>query len=275
MVDENLKKRILKNYYSLKYPGSFQGVSVFRKALKDNSGIDIGHSALRRILKASLPYQVNVVKRKKFKTRALYSRGIAIEAYCDPIFIPYTTKSGEKKNFFALVVCDIHSGFLWSKPLVNINPKYLKAAFSALFREGMPKFAILRVDRDKSLNFLTNTFFAKHDILLLPRRSLKHMGFLEGIIRNIKRKMTKSMRMTSEPWTQRRLEVSLREVTHSYNHTESSSHGMRPAECNFSEFDPVLRSKLYGNQPLEKFETLYTQTLHRQKQANSPRKGWK
>ena len=67
----------------------------------------------------------------------------------------------------------------------------------------------------------------------------------------------------------------MREVTHSYNHTESSSHGMRPAECNFSEFDPVLRSKLYGNQPLEKFETLYTQTLHRQKQANSPRKGWK
>ena len=92
MVTASLRKKILKNYYSLKYPGSFQGVSVFRKSLRENSGIEIGQSALRRILKSSLPYQVNVVKRKKFKTRALYSRGIAIEAYCDPIFIPYPVK---------------------------------------------------------------------------------------------------------------------------------------------------------------------------------------
>ena len=275
MVDAELKKRILKNYYSLKYPGSFQGISVFRKSLKENSGIEIGYSALRRILKSSLPYQVNVVKRKKFQRRPLYSKGVTIEGYCDPIFIPYATKTGEKKNFNALVVCDVHSRYLWTTPLEKVNPKYLKAAFLSLFRNGLPYFAILRCDRDKSLNALANTFFAKRDILLLARRSLTHMGFLEGIIRNIKRKMMKSLRMTSEPWTQRRLQVALREVTHSYNHTESSSHGMKPAECNFPEFDPVLRAKLYGNQPLEKFETLYTQTLERQKKANSPRKSWK
>ena len=275
MVDAKLKEKILKNYYSLKYPGSFQGVSVFRKSLKKNSGIEIAHSTLRRILKSSLPYQVNVVKRKKFKTRPLYSRGVTIEAYCDPIFIPYSTKTGEKKTFFALVVCDIHSRYLWTAPLHKINPKYLKAAFLSLFRNGLPHFAIIRCDRDKSLNVLANTFFAKRDILLLARRSLNHMGFLEGIIRNIKRKMIKSIRMSSEPMSQRRLEISLRDVTHSYNNTESSSHGMKPAECNFSEFDPVLRAKLYGNQPLEKFETLYTQTLARQKKANSPRKSWK
>ena len=236
MVTAGLRKKILKNYYSLKYPGSFQGVSVFRKSLRENSGIEIGYSALRRILKASLPYQVNVVKRKKFKTRALYSRGIAIEAYCDPIFIPYPAKTGQK-NFFTLVVCDIHSRYLWTYPLREINPKYLKSAFSSLFRKGMPKFAIIRCDRDKSLNSLTNTFFARHDILLLPRRSLKHMAFLEGVIRNIKRKMIKSLRMSpqNKPWTQRGLESALKDVTFSYNHTESSSHGLKPAECNFPE----------------------------------------
>ena len=78
-------------YYSLRYPKSFQGVSGFSKSLKENSGIDISHSALRRILKASLPYQVNVVKPKNFENRALYSRGIGIEAYTDPIFILYKT----------------------------------------------------------------------------------------------------------------------------------------------------------------------------------------
>ena len=71
---------------------------------------------------------------------------------------------------------------------------------------------------------------------------------------------------------QRRLEHPLREVTHSFNHTESSSHGMKPAECNFSKFDPVLQAKLYWNQPLETFETLYTQKLECQKRAISPKK---
>ena len=88
MVKEVLRKKILKNYYSFKFPSSFGGVSSFRKSLKQNLDIDISHAALRRILKSSLPYQVNVIKPKKFKTRKLYSRGCYIEAYCDPIFIP-------------------------------------------------------------------------------------------------------------------------------------------------------------------------------------------
>ena len=98
MISGKIRKKILKNYYTLKYPGSFQGVSAFRRSLKENSDIDITHSALRRILKSSLPYQVNVIKPKKFKTRALYSRGVHIEAYFNPIFVPYQTADGEKRT---------------------------------------------------------------------------------------------------------------------------------------------------------------------------------
>ena len=77
-----------------------------------------------------------------------------------------------------------------------------------------------------------------------------------------KRKMIKSMRMAPDKtWMQRRLEVTLKDATHSYNHTESSSTGLKPAECNFPEFDPDLCSRLYRDRPLEKFKTLYTQTL--------------
>ena len=65
MVSRKLRQKILRNYYNLKYPGSYQGVATFRQTLKDNSNIEISHSALRKILKSSLPYQVNVVKSKK------------------------------------------------------------------------------------------------------------------------------------------------------------------------------------------------------------------
>ena len=275
MAEERLRKNILKKYFSLRYPGSFQGVQVFCQALKDNDDIDISHSALRKILKSSLPYQVNVVKPKKFKTRAMYSRGIGIEAFCDPIFVPYKTAKGEKKNFVALVVCDVHSRFLWTRHLQTVNPASLKSAFTHLFNEGMPEFSIIRCDRDKSLNTLANTYFARRGIVLLPRRSIHHMSFLEGVIRNCKRKLIKHMRtnLKSAAWSPRRLEEALEDVTASYNNTPSSSHGFKPAECNFPEFDPELRLRLYGPDSLERFETLYTQTLKRHKKANTPRTG--
>ena len=204
MVKETLKKKILKKYYSLKFPGSYQGIAVFRKSLKDNANIDISHSALRRILKSSLPYQVNIVKPKKFKTRKLYSRGCWIESYCDPIFIPYK-EDGKTKNFIALVVVDVHSRMCYATKLSRVNPKILKLAFNRLFKDGMPKFDIIRVDRDKSLNKLANTYFAKQDILLLARRSVHHMGFLEGVIRNIKKKFIKNMRNDQRPWTEKKI----------------------------------------------------------------------
>ena len=196
MVSDRLRKKILKNYYTLKYPGSFQGVSAFLNSLKENSNIDISEYALRRILKSSLPYQVNVIKPKKFQTWALYSRGVGLEAYCDPILLPYKTAEGEKKTFNAFVVCDVHSRFLWTCPLQNVNPDNLKSAFTHLFKEGLPFFPILHSDRDKSLNTLKNTYFANRGMVLLARQSVNHMAFLEGVIRNLKRKMISKMKTT-------------------------------------------------------------------------------
>ena len=177
MVSHKLRKKILSKYYELKFPGSFQGISTFRQSLKDNLGIRISHSALRRILKSSLPYQVNVTKSRKFKTRANYSRGVYIECYADPIFIPRINKveknkqaKARQKNFLALVVVDVHSRMLYSTKLARINPQCLKRAFGRLFKKGMPEFSIVRCDRDKSLNKLANNYFANKGILLLPRR---------------------------------------------------------------------------------------------------------
>ena len=89
MVKKSLKKLILKKYYTLSFPHAFGGVSSFRRSLKDNLDIDISHAALRRVLKSSLPYQINVIKSKKFPTRKLYTQGCFMEAYADPLFVNF------------------------------------------------------------------------------------------------------------------------------------------------------------------------------------------
>ena len=128
----------------------------------------------------------------------------------------------------------------------------------------MPKFPIIRCDRDLSLNKLAPTYFASRGILLRARRSVHHMGFLEGIIRNIKRKFIQNLRK-NEPrsgWTEKKLERALSDVTYSYNNTVSSSHGRTPASVNSSLFDPFLREALYGHQAkLQPFEVFYKEQL--------------
>ena len=96
MVNKKTRAKIIKNYTNLRFPGSYQGVSTFRQSLKDNLNIDITHKALRKILKSFLPFQVNILKPKKFKKRANYSRGVYIECYCDIVFFPIPTNERNK-----------------------------------------------------------------------------------------------------------------------------------------------------------------------------------
>ena len=111
--------------------------------------------------------------------------------------------------------------------------------------------------------------------MLRARRSVHHMGFLEGIIRNIKRKFIQNLRK-NEPrsgWTEKKLERALSDVTYSYNNTVSSSHGRTPASVNSSLFDPFLREALYGHQAkLQPFEVFYKEQLKLRKKANTPDK---
>ena len=134
----------------------------------------------------------------------------------------------------------------YATKLSRVNPKILKLAFNRLFKDGMPKFDIIRVDCDKSLNKLANSYFAKQGILLLACRSVHHMGFQEGVIRNIKKKFIKNMRNDQRPWTEKIFEAALKDVVSSCNLTPSSSHGFPPASVNSPEYDPVLRERLYG-----------------------------
>ena len=110
MVSRNLKKKIIKNYYKLKFPGSFQSVKTFRESLKKNLNIDIKYATLRKILKSSLPFQVNVIKPKKFPTRANYSRGVYIGKFMKYLSILH---SYLKKHFHHLYKSHL-------EPIINL-----------------------------------------------------------------------------------------------------------------------------------------------------------
>ena len=159
MVSKEEAKKILNAYFDLRFPGGYQGIPVFRKSLQQNLNINISHQALQRLLKSSLYYQVNVTTAKRFKKRPFSSRGVGIEAFTDTAFIAIKTdQENQSRRFIFLLAVDVHSRYMYASKIEGqVKPESLKQAFSNLFKQGMPKFPIIRCDRDPSFNKLAPT----------------------------------------------------------------------------------------------------------------------
>ena len=259
MVSKKKAKKIINAYYNPRFPGSMGRLPAFNNALKNKLNINISISALRRLLKtASLHYQVNVILGKHFKHRPFYSRGNFIEAWVDPVYINLKPEEGNGSGqFIFLLVVDSMSRYMYTVPLRTVKPDNLKRAFTHLFNANMPKFPVITSDPDPSLMKLTNTYFAKHHIFHKVRRSVHHMGWLEGVARSLKRKFIMAMQK-DEPrhgWSEEKLKKLLKDLTYSYNHSVSTSHKKIPAEVNNVASDPMLRRLLYPNERLEPFDT--------------------
>ena len=98
------------------------------------------------------------------------------------------------------------------------------------------------------------------------------MGFLEPIIRTIKKKLIQYLR--KEPaknvYSEKLLTKYLRQVVTSYNDTINRAHGQRPSTVNSPIYDPWLRAKQFPTMPLIPFDEFYAQELRRQKIATTP-----
>ena len=178
-------RSILTHYFDLSFPASLQSIRKFHAAIQKKLNIKISERALRKILKNNAWYQTNVTRPKKFLMRKHYSQGVGLSASADPCYIQLPNKT----IFKCLIVADSCSKYVFGTILPEVNPQELKRAFGRLFKEHkMSLYPILRVDRDKSLGTLARPYFSNKKMLLRQRRSKAHMGFLEPIIRTIKKK---------------------------------------------------------------------------------------
>ena len=59
---KSINCEILKAYFDLHFPGSFQSVSKFREALARKLGINVTQKTLRKVLKDNAYYQTNIKK---------------------------------------------------------------------------------------------------------------------------------------------------------------------------------------------------------------------
>ena len=278
VVDERTKQRVLQSYFDLEFPASFQSIAKFRNALSRNLNIHLSEKDIRTILRSNLDYVSTIVKPKRFRTLKYYARGVGQESLADVGTI--WLKSGSKKyEFLFLLVTDSLSRFAYTCPMnvTKVTPESLRRAFNTLFqKEKMPHWPILRVDLDKSIQYLEThlKYFTKRGVLLRPKRH--KLLSLEPTMRVIKSKIIKAFRKNPQVFTTQRatfqtFETLLKTATTSFNNTINIHH-LTPQDANSPLQDPYLRRTLYGHERLKPFTDFYTEQIRLLNKMSRPRK---
>lgn len=167
-----------------------------------------------------------------------------------------------------LLVVDTTSRYIYTFSLRVVSPPEVRKAFLHLFRNGMPYFPILRMDRDVTIKSL-RSFFEKKDMLIRPKRGIHKLSLLEPLMKVLKRKLIRHLKKHPEDYSDGRRRDILQEATHSINNTVSSSHGRTPAQVNSPMMDPFLRKVLYPNHKIQPFDVFLTEQLKLQKKVNT------
>ena len=266
MISSRNIKKILQSYYSLDFPGSYSGLQTFHESVKANLGINISLNALRKLLKNEMHYQIHFPRKKNLLHRANYARGSNLEAFADVVYLRYGP--GNKEMMVFLVVLDVFCRYMYATliPSKIVNPTTMEKAFKKLFRQKMPSFPLLRVDRDPSTLKL-RPYFASRRMLLQVKRGPQYMGVLDTAIRVIENRLSRFL----VKYPHANLERALTNVVKSWNQTPVKKLQLTPTEARNPVLDPILRRRLYPKENLLPFDTFLKKQLKLMRKVNTPR----
>ena len=227
------KRKIIKLYHTLSYPGSFGGLKTFKKALKENSNIDIPERDLKKIMYNSELFATAVKRPHNFLTRKIVAEGGNIEATAD---IGYLTAQG--KTFHILVVVDIFTKMTYASILRSVKGVSVKAAMLKMFPETFP-FSLLRTDNDTVFQVL-KPFFNRKKVLLLFKNTRAKSAIAERFIRTVKLKLYRELRTKPEV----NMRTALKSTVASMNQTPLLKTGLTPFEMQNPLLEPKIRAAL-------------------------------
>ena len=268
MVKSSTIKKVLKSYYDLEFSHSYGGLRSFFNAFREAyPRIKISFKEMKHVLQSEILYQTHKSRPSPILDRAIYSLGTGIECYIDTAFTRYGDT--HEKTLYWLIAQDIFSKFCYTTCIPEgpkINTESMTRALKRLFRQGLPKFNIVRCDLD-SVFAACKPLFAKRGTLLQVRRGKHYLSILDSTIKQFERKLSQFFlrRPNANP------KKALRAVTKGYNGSTHSRHTYAPNQVNSPLFDPILRHIMFPkHKQLEPFDKFLRRNLRLQKKVNTP-----
>lgn len=237
-----MSNKAFKHYFDLNEPTAFSSAAQIKKV----HGIDVD-----RELSKAFSYSINRQRRYKFKRLKTIPVGFMTDIQVDLADFRKLTKFN-KKYAYCLVMVDVLSRQIFTKPMRRKNAEEMKEAFKELI-ETMPKKP-LNIFSDKGREFdnkIIKDFLKEHGI---EKRRSEHeatkASVCERFIRVIKSRLYKYMDANSTKiWYN-----VLPKITFGINHSYSRAIKTTPASINNTNWWPLWKS-LYS----------YKQETHRAK----------
>jgi hypothetical protein len=221
------EKQIASVYFNASGPGAYASPFKLYKAMKKK--VSLGK--IRKFIQSQESYTVMRQAKKSFPKSKVVAPHADYMWDADTANMTFYDKKDEKiaKDFnegyrYFLVVLDVFSRFLWTKPLKTLKAEETLAALSEIFNTRKPMK--LRTDLGSEFNNhrvkrMLQNVKVDHVLTLNEGKA----NYAERVIQTIKNKLG---RYLEEKETYRWIDV-LPQLTNGYNHTFHRSISMKPA----------------------------------------------
>jgi transposase InsO family protein len=225
-----------KRYFTPSYPGSFGGITKFKRVLREKEALDT--SQLKTWLTTQPTYTLYKARPKRIKRHPIIS--FAKNSVWEADLLELSKLDSEANNIrFIGVFIDVATKFVWAIPLPNKSAETIIPLCTKLFLENAP--ANLRTDRGSEF---TNKEFRqlcrKIGINVYHSNDSVKSSVSERFIRSLREKVRRYQQFAGS----RKFLHVLPQLVLSYNRTPHKSHGFTPEEA-LRLPDAVLFRKKY------------------------------
>lgn len=244
MPQKELKGRLLtriwNDFYDPKKPGSFSGLSTFKR--HSASAKSLKHSTVKRFLLEQDAYTLHYPRRKNYKRNKIISPGKDYLWQADLVDISALSKFNYNIKYL-LTVVDVFSKYAWVIVLKNKSSSAMVEAFERIFKERKP----MKISSDAGKEF-TNKDVQKLlqdngiSFYVAPSADVK-AAIAERFNRTLKQRMWRYFTARN---TFKYYDV-LDNLVASYNKTYHRAIGMPPSKVTIDNQKEVYR-KLYNKE---------------------------
>lgn len=224
---------ILAKYTSPSNPGSFLGLSGFKKnnKFKDYS-----------LIKNNLAYSLHKQAIRKFPRRQTIANDI--DEFWQIDLIDFKKISTSNKNYNFLLCCiDVLSKFAWVKPLKNKSAETCTQAFVEIFKTGRkPKF--IYSDWGNEFKGVCKKLFQEEGIIHIDTKSVNKASIVERFNRTLKEKIERFLTFNKN----KSYIKALPDLVDSYNNSFHSAINCTPASVTVDNVDSI-KKRLYDSSP--------------------------
>ena len=217
------QKKFFDKYYDFSNPGSFSGISGFRK-----NNPEFKNKHITPYLKGTTTYTYHKQYVRKFPRNKFYAEKIDHMWQIDLIDLSNIRNKFYSQNYsFALTCIDCFSRYAWVEPMKNKTAEESKNALERILAKGR-KPAIIYSDGGNEFKGVFEKYLKEKQIILLINQNAPHIkaAIVERFNRTIKQKMWRVFTYLGK----KQYSNILQKLVQSYNNSFHRSIGTAPSK---------------------------------------------